>query len=124
MTINVPAYLNYLLSRFLAGGGTIIRGAVQHITELIEGGPEIYTRSRVSSPPVSAVVVCAGLGARSLGGVEDKNVYPVRGQTVLLRAPWVKSGCTLSSADGPWTYVIPRSSGDVCVFTVGVNWQY
>lgn len=113
MTIDTPVYLNYLLSRFLAKGGTIVRGAVQHLNELIEGGPGIFTRSRIPSAPLSAIVVCAGLGARSLGGIEDKDMYPIRGQTVLLRAPWIKFGCTLSSRDGLWTYVIPRRSGDV-----------
>jgi len=56
------------------------------------------------------------MGARFLGGVEDKDVYPIRGQTVIIRAPWVrfgkgehmdKSGCD--------TYIIPRRSSDVVV---------
>jgi len=40
-------------------------------------------------------------------------VYPIRGQTVLVRAPWVKFGRTVSSPSGLWTYIIPRKSGDV-----------
>ena len=60
-----------------------------------------------------AVTVCVGLGARFLGGVEDKTVYPSRGQTVILQAPCVQSGCTFEGA-GEWTYIIPRS-GDVVV---------
>jgi glycine/D-amino acid oxidase-like deaminating enzyme len=61
----------------------------------------------------AAVIVCAGIGARFLGGVEDTTVYPVRGQTVLLRAPWITFGRTISSIDGTWTYIIPRRNGDV-----------
>jgi hypothetical protein len=66
-----------------------------------------------TSPVVDAVVVCTGLGSRMLGGVEDKDVYPIRGQTVLLRAPWVRFGRTMGSKDGYWPYIIPRRSGDV-----------
>jgi D-amino-acid oxidase len=63
---------------------------------------------------VDAIVACPGLGARALGGVEDKDVFPVRGQVVLLRAPWIKFGRTAShQAQGLWTYIVPRRSGDV-----------
>jgi D-amino-acid oxidase len=66
---------------------------------------------------VDAIVVCAGLGARTLGAVEDRDVFPVRGQIILLHAPWVRSGTTAShAANGLWTYVIPRRSGQVGYF--------
>ena len=83
------------------------RASVQHIAQVAEGA---YT----DNVKPDAVVICAGIGARFLGGVEDKDVYPIRGQTVLLRAPWIKFGRTQSSLDGLWTYIIPRRSGDVC----------
>jgi len=114
LTIDTPAYLNYLLSRFLARGGRIVRGTVQHVSQIVEGGPNIFAHGRASRDPVHALVVCSGLGARTLGGVEDKDVYPVRGQVVLIRAPWVKFGKTASHLEqGLWTYVIPRRNGDV-----------
>lgn len=47
------------------------------------------------------------------GGVEDLNMYPVRGQTVLIRAPWIKVGVGYASKDGEWAYIIPRRSGEV-----------
>lgn len=112
LTIDSPVYLNYLLSRFLAAGGSIVRGAVQHIAQVVEGGAGIFNGRKVLSSP-SAVIVCVGLGARTLGGVEDKDVYPIRGQTVLIRAPWIKFGRAISSKGGLWTYIIPRRSGDV-----------
>lgn len=36
------------------------------------------------------IVNCTGLAARFLGGVNDADVYPTRGQTVLVWAPQVK----------------------------------
>ncbi|KAF8067739.1 D-amino-acid oxidase [Lyophyllum atratum] len=115
VTIDTPVYLKYLMARFIASGGSVVLGSIQHVDQLVEGG--VYAvDSQVGGPaPPDAVVVCAGLGARTLGGVEDGDVYPVRGQTVLLRAPWVRFGRTVSSVDGTWTYVMPRRSGDVIV---------
>ncbi|KAJ7749293.1 D-amino-acid oxidase [Mycena maculata] len=114
LTIDSPVYLNYLLSRFLAAGGSIVRGTVQHIAQVVEGGAGIFNGRKCLSSP-SAVIVCVGLGARTLGGVEDKDMYPIRGQTVLVRAPWVRFGRAISSKNGLWTYIIPRRSGDVIV---------
>ena len=84
------------MSRFLVKGGVIARGSVQHINQIAEGGPHIFTPGRTCREPADAIVVCAGLGARTLGGVEDKDVYPVRGQIAILRAPWIKYGRTAS----------------------------
>ena len=116
MTIDVPKYLNYLLTRFLEKGGTLIRGCVQHIDQVLEAGSAAF-KSDVSTERLAgpdAVIVCVGLGARFLGGVEDKTVYPSRGQTVILHAPWVRSGCRFEDAE-EWTYIIPRRSGNVVV---------
>ncbi|KAF9566534.1 D-aspartate oxidase [Agrocybe pediades] len=119
-----PVLLNYLLSSFLANGGSIVRASVMHINQVIEGGPAAFAASNEQEHPPSlyplpdGVVVCVGLGAMFLGGVEDKEVYPVRGQTVLLDAPWVKDSMSLSGKSGTsklWTYVIPRKSGTVIV---------
>jgi hypothetical protein len=65
------------------------------------------------SKPPAAIVVCPGLAARFLGGVEDKDMYPIRGQTLLLRAPWVREGHTLTAENGVRVYTIPRRGGDV-----------
>ena len=123
VTIDVPKYLNYLLARFLEKGGNVIRGCVQHIDQVLEAGSVPFKKgvSTEGSTGPDAVVVCVGLGARFLGGVEDKTVYPSRGQTVILHAPWVCSGWTLEAA-GEWTYIIPRRSGSVVVGgTLGVD---
>ncbi|KAI0765264.1 D-amino-acid oxidase [Fomes fomentarius] len=118
VNIDTPIYLPYLLARFLSHGGTFVRGSVQHISQVIEGGPDLFRlgHANPTSAPVDALVLCPGLGARSLSGVEDQNVYPVRGQVAIVRAPWIKFGRTAShAAQGLWTYIIPRRSGDVII---------
>ncbi|KAH9835408.1 D-amino-acid oxidase [Rhodofomes roseus] len=113
-TVDPPLYLNYLLSRFLARGGTVVRGKVQHVSQVLEGGIDVFNRGRASTTPVDALIVCAGLGARTLGGVEDEAVYPNRGQVILLKAPWITEACRISdSTGGDQTYVIPRQNGVV-----------
>jgi len=114
VSIDVPIYLNYLLTQFLGSGGRILRGSVQHINQIIEGGTSLFSGGNVNDLPPDAVVVAVGLGARFLGGVEDKAMYPVRGQTVLVRAPWVRFGKTEATESG-LTYICPRRSGDVIV---------
>ncbi|KAG9102941.1 hypothetical protein FRC07_010123, partial [Ceratobasidium sp. 392] len=117
VTIDTAVYLPYLLSVFMGKGGSIIRTKVMHVSQVAQGS---YTSTKPD-----AIVICAGLGARSLGGVEDKDVYPIRGQVVLIRAPWVKFGCTQSNIDQTWSYVIPRRSGDVILGgTKGANDWY
>lgn len=90
-----------------------MRGSVQHIHQVIEGGAHVFAGPRAFEK-IDALVVCPGLGARTLGGVEDREVYPVRGQVVIVRAPWVRFGRTAShAAEGLWTYIVPRRNGDV-----------
>ncbi|KAF8136976.1 hypothetical protein EV363DRAFT_1394559 [Boletus edulis] len=104
VTLNTPAYLNWLLVRFLSGGGTTKRSNLQHISQVLD---------TTTNP--AAVIACPGIGARFLGGIEDKDIYPLRGQTVVLRAPWIKNGRTLSGADGSFVFMMPRCTGDVVV---------
>ena len=85
---------------------------MQHINQIIEGGTSLFSGGNVNDILPDAVIVAVGLGARFLGGVEDKAMYPVRGQTVLVRAPWVRFGKT-EIAESGLTYIIPRRSGDV-----------
>jgi hypothetical protein len=114
VTIDVPIYLNYLLMRFCAKGGRVLRGSIQHINQLLEGGTRLFSGGGIQDPLPEAVLVCIGLGARFLGGVEDKKMYPVRGQTVIIRAPWVRFGRTeYLDESGACTYIIPRRSTDV-----------
>lgn len=45
---------------------------------------------------VDCVVNATGLGAKSLGGVMDDACMPIRGQTVLVRAPWLTHGLSVT----------------------------
>ncbi|KAJ9122405.1 hypothetical protein QFC22_001828 [Naganishia vaughanmartiniae] len=104
ITIDTSKYLPCLVAEIRRLGCTIIRTNVTHVSQL---------QSPIIPRKADVVVVCAGLGARHLGGVEDWDCYPIRGQVVLVRAPWYKRGVTKSSKTGDWTYTIPRASGDV-----------
>ena len=109
--------LTYLLRllRILDNRVTIHR---QHLPSLTSLSHPSTTALIGDTPPV-AVLVCVGLGASSLGGVDDPLVFPTRGQIVKVHAPWVKAGCTrqlgrlLGGEGGERTYVIPRADGDV-----------
>lgn len=101
--IDVPHYLPYLFNRFKANGGSIHRRKLASLAEAVAVTSD--------SSPV-ALVNCTGLGAIDLVG--DKDVFPTRGQLVIVRAPWVKRGVT-RLGDGVYTYTIPRKSGDVII---------
>ncbi|KAF5376199.1 hypothetical protein D9757_009327 [Collybiopsis confluens] len=115
LTIDTPVYLSYLFERLEKAGGKVIKGHVDHIRDVETQINYLLQAQGTNSIYVDAIINCTGLGARTLGGVEDSNVYALRGQTVVLRAPWIRFGRTISSGDDLWTYIIPRRSGDVVV---------
>lgn len=101
--INTPLYLSYLTSRCLALGVRFRRAVVSHISHVAALHHAGHT---------AVVVNCAGLGARTLGGVEDLKMYPIRGQIVLVRnGPGVMAD-TSGSSDAPdeLTYVMQRGA--------------
>jgi D-amino-acid oxidase len=75
--LNAPLYLQHLHKNLVAKGVPVIR---KRITSL----DELYNLPEVG--PVDTVINASGLGARSLLGVEDREAYPIRGQTVLVRS--------------------------------------
>jgi hypothetical protein len=87
--INAPAYLRFLSSEARRLGIRMIRRRVASLAEL-------YNLPGVG--PVDLVVNASGLGAATLIGLEDRDVYPARGQTVLVRAPQAQR--CIMSADG------------------------
>jgi D-amino-acid oxidase len=107
-TINPEAYIPQLLSKFSSLGGQYFRKTVTSLYEAAASSPR---------KPL-AIINCTGLGAKALG---DANMYPVRGQVVVISAPHVLEGRTLQEGrlddaageGGQRTYVIPRSNGHV-----------
>jgi len=91
-------YLEWQLEQFKANGGTVIQRKLHSLKE-IDGKYDI-------------VVNCTGLGSRELVG--DKGMYPVRGQVILLKAPWVKHSYGVEVADEV-TYIYPREEGKVLI---------
>jgi D-amino-acid oxidase len=102
--INTAVYLPWILGQCVKAGVIIKRGILSHISEA--GGFH-------SSGYADVVVNCTGLLASTLGGVMDSNVYPGRGQIVLVRnEPGVM--ITVSGTDDgseEATYIMQRAAG-------------
>ncbi|KAK5121422.1 hypothetical protein LTR85_005254 [Meristemomyces frigidus] len=107
--INTALYLPWLASQCLKLGVVIKRGIASHIADAAD--------MHHSGKRADLVVNCTGLSSLKLGGVEDSNVYPARGQTVLVRNdPHVMA--TVSGTDDASdeaTYIMQRAAGGGCV---------
>lgn len=88
--MHAPKYMQYLGERVRAAGIPMVRRRVSSLDEAF-GVPEIG--------PVDIVVNATGLGAKTLLGVEDGEVYPGRGQTVLVETPKNTSRVCIMSAE-------------------------
>ena len=75
--INTAVCLQWLVSQCLKNKVVFKRAIVDHIRE----AANLHSKDG----QVDVMINCTGLGAKSLGGVEDQKLYPVRGQTVLVR---------------------------------------
>lgn len=75
--INTAIYLPWLVSQCLKNGVILKRANLRHIAEA--------AGMHSSGKPADLVVNCTGLASLKLGGVEDKLMYPVRGQIVVVR---------------------------------------
>lgn len=75
--INPAIYLPWLVSQCIQGHVVFKRASFDHITEAVS--------AHHSGRSAALIINCTGLNAGKLGGVADKNMIPVRGQTVLVR---------------------------------------
>lgn len=118
--LHAPRYLDYLSQSLKGAGVPFVRARLTSIDEAF---------NLLDLGEVGVVVNATGLGARSLLGVEDKAVLPIRGQTVLVRAPDVKT-CIMRldepfshGPDGPHAsepvYIIPRPGPEETVILGG-----
>ena len=99
--INVPQYLEWLVTEFERQGGQFEIRTVQHINEL-------FGRWNV-------VINCSGLGSKTLGGVEDDSMYPIRGQIAVI--PYKADFAALSERTEmeETQYIIPRPDGTTII---------
>lgn len=116
LTIAPALYLASLEARVLALGAKLHRAHVPSLGAL-RTDPGLLALYR--DPPAS-VFLCAGLGARHLvSPSEAAALFPTRGQVVVVKAPWMRSGFTRQvgalggGEGGTRTYVIPRCTGEV-----------
>ncbi|KAL1624583.1 hypothetical protein SLS54_003926 [Diplodia seriata] len=132
VTIDTGVYLPYLLSRARSLGATLIEAALPMITTTTTTDSAVsgsnlphalatatrllaaYHHSPTSPPPttISAFVNATGIAARSL--VPDPSVFPIRGQTVLVRG-LPRALTTVWRPDGTLSYVIPRATSGTTV---------
>ncbi|XP_076448849.1 D-aspartate oxidase-like isoform X2 [Babylonia areolata] len=85
-------FMPYLLRQFRANGGSVECRRVNNIEELAD--------------KYDMVANCTGLGAQQM--TPDPSMYPVRGQLVLIKAPWIKQFVYCDSANP--TYFIPHDN--------------
>ncbi|CBQ70556.1 related to D-amino acid oxidase [Sporisorium reilianum SRZ2] len=135
--INVPVYHAWLLRRFLELGGRLVVAEASSLRHTIQLASSPSSPSTICSHPhtwttvrkVDVLVASPGLGARSIGGLNDAAVHPQRGQVVVVHAPWLSTASMPSWADRPRhalrgfsvvraqggreVYVIPRGDGSV-----------
>ncbi|KAH3667815.1 hypothetical protein WICMUC_005215 [Wickerhamomyces mucosus] len=104
VTISTNIYLHYLLQKIFALGGILKRKSIKHIKEAYDLH---HTRERAD-----LVVNSTGLLARHLGGVEDENVYPIRGQILWVRNSAKKQiSLKIHGFKDESVYVFPRKEG-------------
>lgn len=103
--INTAIFLPWLVGQCLKNGVVVKRAVLSHISEAAS--------LHHSGEPAGLIVNCTGLLASKLGGVMDANVYPGRGQVVVVRnSPGAMY--TISGTDaGPdeATYMMQRAAG-------------
>ncbi|KAL5016727.1 hypothetical protein ScPMuIL_006316 [Solemya velum] len=90
--LDVRSYLPWLLTRFRAIGGTIIKRKVNSWMELAD--------------EYDIVVNCCGVYARDLSN--DESLQPVRGQLLRVHAPWIKHFVLCEHPQGS-SYILPSA---------------
>jgi D-amino-acid oxidase len=73
-TLDPTSYLRWLTDRIRQNGGNFKQQKISTFDELL---------------PYDIIINCTGLGSRDL--LDDKRIYPLRGQVVKAKAPWVKN---------------------------------
>ncbi|KAF8928709.1 hypothetical protein BGZ58_009435 [Dissophora ornata] len=130
VAMNAPKYLLYLQGQILARGGTIERATVPSLKALAQ-----IPHNNKTNAKADIIVNCSGLGSRNLAGVHDHQMFPTRGQIVIVKVPdeiWPKAkeftmeryaeGSAMGT--GTITYVIPRDNGEIVLGGTMDHWSY
>ncbi len=96
--IQPSVLLKWLIQKVREAGCKIEQRKVFNISELM--------------PTYDIIVNCTGLGSYNSLAF-DTSLYPVRGQMVLVRAPWVKTWVTYFDPRDMHVSIIPRGSSEV-----------
>lgn len=106
---NCPHFLVTFQKYLQSMGVTFIREEVFHIDDVLKNAT------------TKVVFNCTGLGSYSLSGVNDTQMYPTRGQVLVVNAPHVQENrlcwgkTPTDGSDEVATYIIPRpySGGNI-----------
>lgn len=103
--INTAIYLPWLVSQCLKNGVILKRHIFKHVAEAA------FAHS--SGQKADVVLNCTGLSAAKLGGVQDQQMMPARGQTVLVRneADVMCSNSGTDDGDDEICYTMQRAAG-------------
>ncbi len=100
-------YMGWMLERIRSNGCKVIQTSISNFDELIS--------------TYDVVINCTGMNSCQL--VPDSELYPIRGQGAIVKAPWLKHWVAFLKSDRI-TYVFPRAFSVVLGGTAEVgNWS-
>lgn len=105
--INPAIYLPWLVSQAIKAGVVIVRGEFAHICDA--------ANAHHSGNGADLVVNCTGLSARTLGGVGDADMVPIRGQTVLVRNDTGGIMYNIDKTEKEPAYIMQRAAGKLLI---------
>ncbi|KAI5306076.1 hypothetical protein KEM56_002302 [Ascosphaera pollenicola] len=105
LIINTAVYLSWLQGHLIRAEVSFVRKHYDHVDTLF-----------ADFPNATALFNCTGLGAKTLGGVNDAAVFPAKGQTILVadpKEPIVTTYFWKQEPMEPWefSHVFPRPLG-------------
>jgi len=104
--MSCKSFLSWQMEQFQSNGGKVIQKRLNSLQEI--------------DSDYDIIVNCTGLGSREL--VNDKQVYPVRGQTITVKAPWIKHGFGYpGTKNNIFVSVFPRADDVLLSGTRDVN---
>jgi len=106
LCINTQLFLPWLVSQCLQNGVVFKRAIVEHVADAAKFAGGGHGEQVV-------IVNATGLGALKLGGVEDKEMVPARGQIVLVRneSPFMVATSGTEDGEAEACYIMTRAAG-------------